>query len=178
MMSTIPSRIWPSVCATPDGTACGPNWTIKAIQRHLPAAGLRPFRLHDLRHSMARSTAREALSGASRTRWLTVPTRCRFALTLGLRSNTSVTLAGGFDGSLRGRPLLLAVILICQNGHAALLKFDVRLAAQHVFITLGEHSLNRWRLISSVLRPRCGVPLAAEVRVVPAGFASCQVTCS
>jgi integrase len=41
------------VFAIPDGSAWKPNWTTKAFQRHLTAAGLRPFRLHDLRHFMA-----------------------------------------------------------------------------------------------------------------------------
>ena len=36
-----------------DGAAWKPNWVTKAFQRHLVAAGLRPFRLHDLRHFMA-----------------------------------------------------------------------------------------------------------------------------
>jgi integrase len=41
------------VFATLDGAAWKPNWTTKAFQRHLTAAGLRPFRLHDLRHFVA-----------------------------------------------------------------------------------------------------------------------------
>jgi integrase len=41
------------VFATSDGTAWKPNWTTKTFQRHLTAAGLRSFRLHDLRHFMA-----------------------------------------------------------------------------------------------------------------------------
>jgi integrase len=36
-----------------DGAAWKSNWVTKAFQRHLLAAGLRPFRLHDLRHFMA-----------------------------------------------------------------------------------------------------------------------------
>jgi integrase len=41
------------VFATDDGVTWKPNWVTKAFQRHLVAAGLRPFRLHDLRHFMA-----------------------------------------------------------------------------------------------------------------------------
>jgi integrase len=41
------------VFATCDGVAWKPNWTTKTFQRHLTSAGLRPFRLHDLRHFMA-----------------------------------------------------------------------------------------------------------------------------
>ena len=36
-----------------DDAAWKPNWVTKAFQRHLVAAGLRRFRLHDLRHFMA-----------------------------------------------------------------------------------------------------------------------------
>lgn len=41
------------VFATDAGVTWKPNWVTKAFQRHLVAAGLRPFRLHDLRHFMA-----------------------------------------------------------------------------------------------------------------------------
>jgi integrase len=41
------------VFADSDGAAWKPNWVTKAFRRHLVAAGLRPFRLHDLRHFMA-----------------------------------------------------------------------------------------------------------------------------
>lgn len=41
------------VFVDPDGNAWKPNRVTKAFQRHLVAAGLRPFRLHDLRHFMA-----------------------------------------------------------------------------------------------------------------------------
>ena len=36
-----------------DGAAWKPNRVTKSFQRHITAAGLRPFRLHDLRHFMA-----------------------------------------------------------------------------------------------------------------------------
>ena len=41
------------VFATENGVAWKPNWVTKAFQRHFASAGLRPFRLHDLRHFMA-----------------------------------------------------------------------------------------------------------------------------
>jgi integrase len=41
------------VFVDPDGDTWKPNRVTKAFQRHLVAAGLRPFRLHDLRHFMA-----------------------------------------------------------------------------------------------------------------------------
>ena len=41
------------VFATNDGVAWKPNWVTKVFRRHLAAAGVRPFRLHDLRHFMA-----------------------------------------------------------------------------------------------------------------------------
>ena len=41
------------VFSTDDGVTWKPNWVTKVFQRHLVAAGLRPFRLRDLRHFTA-----------------------------------------------------------------------------------------------------------------------------